>query len=61
MNDLVGGKLLLVGCGKMGNALLQGWLAEGLPAADVVVHQGIAWVLSLAGNRKSALRITMPA
>lgn len=37
MNGLVGDKLLLVGCGKMGSALLQGWLAEGLPAADVVV------------------------
>ena len=37
MSELVGGKLLLVGCGKMGGALLQGWLAEGLAAADVVV------------------------
>jgi pyrroline-5-carboxylate reductase len=42
MNDLVGGKLLLVGCGKMGSALLQGWLAEGLLAADVLVVEPAA-------------------
>ena len=42
MNQLVGGRLLLVGCGKMGGALLQGWLAEGLPAADVLVVEPAA-------------------
>lgn len=31
------GRLLLVGCGKMGGALLQGWLAGGTRAQDVVV------------------------
>jgi pyrroline-5-carboxylate reductase len=30
-------KVLLVGCGKMGSALLAGWLDRGLAAADVVV------------------------
>jgi pyrroline-5-carboxylate reductase len=34
---LKAGPILLVGCGKMGGALLQGWLARGLKAADVVV------------------------
>ena len=29
------GKVLLVGCGKMGGAMLEGWLARGLAAADV--------------------------
>ncbi len=29
--------LLLVGCGKMGGAMLAGWLGRGLAAADVVV------------------------
>ena len=33
------GKLLLVGCGKMGGAMLDGWLARGLAAADVVVAE----------------------
>ncbi len=32
-----GGKLLLVGCGKMGGALLRGWLQRGVVAADVTV------------------------
>lgn len=29
--------ILLVGCGKMGGALLAGWVARGVPAADIVV------------------------
>jgi pyrroline-5-carboxylate reductase len=33
------GKLLLVGCGKMGGAMLDGWLARGLAASDVVVAE----------------------
>ncbi|MEQ8355143.1 MAG: pyrroline-5-carboxylate reductase [Kiloniellaceae bacterium] len=31
----LGGPLLLVGCGKMGGALLQGWLGRGIEPADV--------------------------
>jgi pyrroline-5-carboxylate reductase len=31
------GPLLLVGCGKMGSALLEGWLAHGLAAGDAYV------------------------
>jgi pyrroline-5-carboxylate reductase len=33
----IGGPLLLVGCGKMGSALLAGWLARGVAAATVTV------------------------
>ena len=29
------GKLLLVGCGKMGGALLRGWLARGVDPREV--------------------------
>lgn len=29
------GELLLVGCGKMGGAMLEGWLAQGLAPGDV--------------------------
>ena len=29
--------LVLLGCGKMGSAMLRGWLADGLPAASVTV------------------------
>jgi pyrroline-5-carboxylate reductase len=35
------GKLLLVGCGKMGGAMLDGWLARGLAAADVAVAEPV--------------------
>jgi pyrroline-5-carboxylate reductase len=35
------GDLLLVGCGKMGGAMLEGWLARGLSAADVVVAESV--------------------
>ena len=35
------GKLLLVGCGKMGGAMLDGWLARGLVAADIVVAEPV--------------------
>ena len=36
------GPLLLVGCGKMGGALLSGWLARGLDAAQAVVIEPVA-------------------
>ena len=32
-------KLLLVGCGKMGGAMLEGWLSRGLAASDVIVAE----------------------
>ena len=35
------GKLLLVGCGKMGGAMLEGWLARGLAAADVIAAEPV--------------------
>ena len=36
-----GAKLLLVGCGKMGGAMLEGWLARGLAAADAIVAEPV--------------------
>lgn len=30
--------LVLLGCGKMGSAMLEGWLAQGLPASSVWVN-----------------------
>ena len=35
------GDLLLVGCGKMGGAMLEGWLARGLSPADVIVAEPV--------------------
>ena len=38
MQDVGARGLVLLGCGKMGSALLQGWLAQGLPATAVWVR-----------------------
>ncbi|MGI9422324.1 MAG: pyrroline-5-carboxylate reductase, partial [Hyphomicrobiaceae bacterium] len=38
MRDLIDGQLVLVGAGKMGGAMLTGWLAGGLPAEQVLVQ-----------------------
>ncbi len=34
---MTGTRILLVGCGKMGGAMLRGWLGRGVAAADVCV------------------------
>ena len=36
-SDVAKRGLVLLGCGKMGSAMLEGWLARGLPAASVWV------------------------
>jgi pyrroline-5-carboxylate reductase len=47
------GPIVLVGGGKMGAALLAGWLAEGVAASDVVVVEPHAeTALALAGRYK---------
>lgn len=37
MDDVAKRGLVLLGCGKMGSAMLAGWLADGLPATSVWV------------------------
>ena len=37
MDDVARGGLVLLGCGKMGSAMLQGWLDGGLPPGSVWV------------------------
>jgi pyrroline-5-carboxylate reductase len=37
LDDVAARGLVLLGCGKMGSAMLEGWLAEGLPATSVWV------------------------
>jgi len=37
MQDVAQGGLVLLGCGKMGSAMLQGWLDRGLPPGSVHV------------------------
>jgi pyrroline-5-carboxylate reductase len=45
------GPLLLVGCGKMGGALLSGWLAQGLDAAQAVVIEPVAGAAEAAAEK----------
>ena len=47
------GKLLLVGCGKMGGAMLEGWLARGLAAADVIAAEPVD-ALSIITHKNQA-------
>jgi pyrroline-5-carboxylate reductase len=44
--------LVLLGCGKMGSAMLQGWLADGLSPISVHVLDPFPsqWVLELEGG-----------
>ena len=42
--------LLLIGCGKMGGAMLAGWLELGLPAETVVVEPSGAAVSAFSGR-----------
>ncbi|MGB4865581.1 MAG: pyrroline-5-carboxylate reductase [Hyphomicrobium sp.] len=39
MSLSVGGTVLLAGAGKMGTALMQGWLARGLPASSILIQE----------------------
>lgn len=51
MSDVTRRGLVLLGCGKMGSAMLQGWLGEGLGAASVWVTDPFPskWLLSQSG------------
>jgi len=50
MSDLSRLNLLLVGCGKMGGAMLRGWLARGMQAQHaVVVEPALAAMGDIAG------------
>jgi pyrroline-5-carboxylate reductase len=48
LNDIAGPGLVLLGCGKMGSAMLAGWLQQGLSPASVWVIDPVpsAWVLA---------------
>ncbi len=39
MNGVDGGAILLVGAGRMGGALLKGWLAQGIAASGIFVQE----------------------
>ncbi|MCI2400358.1 pyrroline-5-carboxylate reductase [Aliiroseovarius subalbicans] len=51
MDDLTARGLVLLGCGKMGSAMLEGWLGQGLPASSVWVQDPYpsGWLKALDG------------
>ena len=54
------GPLLLVGCGKMGGALLAGWVARGLPAAETCVVEPDAHLRTEARERHGVVAVAEP-
>ena len=63
MKDLEARGLVLLGCGKMGSAMLEGWLARGLPAGSVWVNDPYpsAWLSALEGLNLNTDLPTNPA
>jgi pyrroline-5-carboxylate reductase len=45
------GTLVLLGAGKMGGAMLQGWLDRGVPPAQIVVLDPLSSPRDRAGHR----------
>ena len=56
----VAGPLLLVGCGKMGGALLDGWLAHGLAAGDAYVVEPEARLREAMRERHGVVALAEP-
>ena len=63
LEDVAARGLVLLGCGKMGSAMLEGWLAQGLPAGSVWVidPQPSDWVRGIAGLHLNADLPATPA
>jgi pyrroline-5-carboxylate reductase len=56
-SDIARRGLVLIGCGKMGSAMLAGWLADGLPPGSVWVQDPAPsdWVLAQGVHVNAAL------
>jgi pyrroline-5-carboxylate reductase len=54
------GPLLLVGCGKMGGALLEGWLAHGLASSDAYVVEPDAHLREALRERHGVIALAEP-
>jgi len=47
-------KILLIGCGKMGQAILNGWLKRGIPKSDIAIIDPFAEVAGFKIHREVA-------
>ena len=63
MDDLKARGLVLLGCGKMGSAMLEGWLGQGLPTSSVWVLDPYPsdWLKGLDGLNLNAELPANPA
>ena len=57
LDDIKARGLILIGCGKMGSAMLSGWLASGIPAASIWISdpQPSAWLATTGVNINKSL------
>ncbi|MGB0960163.1 MAG: pyrroline-5-carboxylate reductase [Halocynthiibacter sp.] len=63
MSDIEARGLVLLGCGKMGSAMLEGWLGQGLPATSVWVQDPFPseWLSGINGLHLNAALPANPA
>ncbi len=57
LDDIKARGLILIGCGKMGSAMLAGWLDSGIPASSIWVSdpQPSAWLSATGVNLNKSL------
>ena len=57
LDDIKARGLILIGCGKMGSAMLAGWLDSGIPASSIWISdpQPSAWLSATGVNINKSL------
>ena len=57
LDDIKARGLILIGCGKMGSAMLAGWLDSGIPASSIWISdpQPSAWLTKTGVNLNKSL------
>ena len=57
LDDIKARGLILIGCGKMGSAMLAGWLDSGIPASSIWISdpQPSAWLAATGVNLNKSL------
>ena len=57
LDDIKARGLILIGCGKMGSAMLAGWLDSGIPASSIWISdpEPRAWLTKTGVNINKTL------